>query len=297
MDGLILISSPVVSQACPGIHRQRPDVEKDGDLNAGLLDERLALKWVEDNNHLFGGSRDKMLNQGKKGSKAPFAQVITQSPAFIPTFQAPKSAYSESLEALNVTSLAEARQASSEAVIAANARQIGAALVTIYIYGPVIDHKVIPAHPYALFEAGHFDKSRSIPALPKVEQEYLANRLYPPRFDGELGCIDQGSRQMALWGEVVIDCNFLGINKVKKGKSYAYPLSATPGLHTQDLNYTFNDPQGPASKLVAQGILQAALTSFVVNGIPEDGRSIYKFRCWRVKQIIVSIREDSAKIV
>ncbi|KAH7182156.1 Alpha/Beta hydrolase protein [Fusarium sp. MPI-SDFR-AT-0072] len=154
-----------------------PDAENDGDLNAGLLDQRLALKWVQDNIFLFGGSRGKVTIMGVSSgggsvlfhmlNAAPFAQAIIESPALFPTVAPPKSAYSGFLEALKVTNLAETREASSEAVIAVNARQIGTAPAATYTRGPVRNYRLIPDYPYALFKASQFNKSVKVLAADK----------------------------------------------------------------------------------------------------------------------------------
>lgn len=134
------------------------EIEKDGNLNAGLLDQKFALQWVQDNIHLFGGNKERVTLMGESAGGGSvlfhmtanhgkdsglFSQAIPQSPATIPTMQVVKDGYSKFLSYLNVTSLEEARAADTKAVIAANAAQIGAAPTTTYIFGPVIDGKYI----------------------------------------------------------------------------------------------------------------------------------------------------------
>ncbi|VUC31343.1 unnamed protein product [Clonostachys rosea] len=153
-----------------------PEVQQDGDLNAGLLDQRLALQWVQDNIHLFGGSRDKVTVMGESAGggsvllhmagspdstsiKAPFAQAIVQSPALVSNLQAPESGYSRFLSQLNVSSLADARKLPSETIIRGNADNLASAPDTTYIYTPVFDSKTAPDTLYNSFKKGAFDKS------------------------------------------------------------------------------------------------------------------------------------------
>jgi carboxylesterase type B len=67
-------------------------VQADGALNAGLLDQRLGLEWVQNSIHLFGGSAEKVTVIGEsagggailmqtaayagRNGSAPFSQVI-----------------------------------------------------------------------------------------------------------------------------------------------------------------------------------------------------------------------------
>ncbi|KAL6900031.1 Alpha/Beta hydrolase protein [Trichoderma evansii] len=298
-----------------------PDVEKDGNLNAGLLDQKFALQWVQDNIHLFGGSKERVTLMGEsagggsvlfhmtadhgKGSGL-FSQAIPQSPATIPTMQVVEDSYSQFLSYLNVTSLEEARAADTKAVIAANAAQIGAAPTTTYIFGPVIDGKYITDSPTKLIKEGIFDKSvkilaghnmfegafffdpnvttndefstwinRSFAGLTSQDVTHLATSLYPPKYDGSLGYVDMDTRQMKLWSEAVIDCNYYWIGQGVQDKGYAllhfegYEFGISPGFHIQDLKYTFNDPTSPAPWPKAQDALQEAIVTFVQGGVPE----------------------------
>ena len=189
---------------------------------------------------------------GGNGASTPFSQVIAQSPGIVPTTAQPETALKDFLSLLNVTTLAEARNLSSEALIQANAKQIEAAPWSSYIYGPVVDGDIVPESPAKLLASGKFDKSvkmltghnsfeggffldpaveseasfkewlqSAIANLSSSHVDYLAEQLYPPTFDGSLGYTDQASRQIALFGEAVFDCNALSLNEGFGSQSYA----------------------------------------------------------------------------
>ncbi|KAF5618588.1 carboxylesterase family [Fusarium sp. NRRL 52700] len=170
------------------------EVLADGDANAALLDQRLALQWVQDNIHLFGGSKHHVTIMGESGggssvlhhliaagaskdglkgscnpAKKLFQQAISQSPADVPVATGdPDELYKEFLSILEADNLDDARSMSSAAVIAANAAQVAAFPHTNYVHAPIVDHDTSFGPVIKSLREGKFDKSVKVMAAHNI---------------------------------------------------------------------------------------------------------------------------------
>ncbi|KAL7815507.1 alpha/beta-hydrolase [Trichoderma gracile] len=157
-----------------------PTLQHDGGTpNAGLLDQRLALEWVQEHIHLFGGDPDNVTIMGVSagggsimhhitawgGSKpAPFRRAIPQSAGIVPVpgNREQEQTFNEFLALLNVSTLNEARALPSSELMAANLKQVAAAPYGAFSYGPVVDGTFVPGMPSKLFLQGAFAKDIEI---------------------------------------------------------------------------------------------------------------------------------------
>lgn len=205
---------------------------------------------------------------GLKGP-APFQQAIPQSPAFllVPGNLQQEETFQAFLTLLNVSTIEEARQLPTSALVVANLIQVANSSYGAFTYGPVVDGLFAPALPGKLLLQGSYDKNVNVmvghnadegllftspfvtnntgydsyltvsfPAINPAIVDYIANVLYPPVFDGSYPYTSQIGRTVLTISESSFTCNTVYLDHAFANKTYSYQFSVPPALHGQGMS-------------------------------------------------------------
>ncbi|KAE8452254.1 hypothetical protein EG329_000954 [Mollisiaceae sp. DMI_Dod_QoI] len=170
-----------------------PIFEESGTPNVGLLDQRLALDWVQKYIHLFGGNRRRVTVMGESSGassimhhitayggkqgvgKLPFQQAILQSPSMHNPTKSPileDKLFKSFLDAANVTTIDEARNLSSEALQIANKKIISSSAFGLYTFQPTVDGNYITDILSRSLLRGEFDPTIRVLAAHNSDEGY-----------------------------------------------------------------------------------------------------------------------------
>ncbi|PYI00090.1 carboxylesterase family protein [Aspergillus ellipticus CBS 707.79] len=240
----------------------------------------------------------------------PFHQAIIQSPVWYPqSTQQQESARRQFLELLNVTSIEEARSLESNQLIAANAEQIAStSAYGTFTYGPVVDGTFAPDLPSRIlldpsFKWKHLRVLSShtsdeglafippagmnssayesiieayFPGLLPETMGNISQTLYPPVYNSSSPQNPEYGSPMERASLTVSDaffqCKNLYLNTIFN-TTYAYVFNMPPGLHAQDIPFTFYNHSVPdvEAEFFDEDLaltMQDHIVSFVREGVP-----------------------------
>ncbi|KAK9342997.1 Alpha/Beta hydrolase protein [Lipomyces starkeyi] len=154
--------------------------------NGGILDQRLAMEWVQEYIHLFGGDPNQVTIMGESsgggsvlyhitayggnGGKLPFQTGIFQSPATNQPLKRAQQrdiyqktlAEASSVSSSRISTVQELKSLSFENLYATNYMVVGNSDYGSFTYNPGPDGFYVPDFPSRLLSEGRFDHSISI---------------------------------------------------------------------------------------------------------------------------------------
>jgi cholinesterase len=248
---------------------------------------------------------------GANGS-APFSQAIMQSPGFSPvagdaqqeaTFSSVLS-QAQSLISTDITDISALRALDFTTLAALNSIVVARSTpYGTFTFGPAVDGVFVPAMPGKLLLEGKFDPSVNVmvghnsnegltftspflntealleanlaTVLAGASNEtidYMLDTLYPAVYDGTYSYTSLFERASLITAEMSFTCNTRFLDLAYNNETYSYYFTVPPGLHGEDIAYTFFNgdtstlDDGLAVNATVATALQNYITNFAMSG-------------------------------
>ncbi|CZS91749.1 probable cholinesterase [Rhynchosporium agropyri] len=243
---------------------------------------------------------------GVNGS-APFSQAIMQSPGFSPipgdaqqveTYHSVLS-QAQALISPDIRDVASLRDLDFKTLAALNSIVVArSSPYGTFSFGPTVDGTFVPKLPGVLLSEGKFDSSVNVMVShnsnegltftsPFLQSEaavatnlkavfqtatndtisYILNTLYPAVYDGTYPYDSIYSRATLITSEISFTCNTRFLNLAFQNETYAYYFTVPPGLHGEDIQYTFfnGDTTTLNNGLPVQPAIATAMQKYITN--------------------------------
>ncbi|PVI01297.1 carboxylesterase family protein [Periconia macrospinosa] len=227
----------------------------------------------------------------------PFQQAISQSPVWIPlpSSNLQEVRFQEYLAAANVSSLAQLRSLPSNALMVANTALVSRSTHRQFTFGPAVDGDYVTQDPKQLLSHGQFDHSVRLlashasnegkdfgppnvtsdadynhfirdfyPSADDKALEHIRTNLYPPVSNTSIYRNNSGRAALTI-SDSILDCNVATLSSAYGDRGYEYLFAIPPGVHTQDLPYTFYHQGSNASAVVANSTVARAIQEYLIS--------------------------------
>ncbi|KAJ3852552.1 Alpha/Beta hydrolase protein [Lentinula lateritia] len=278
------------------------EVKEDGDLNAGLLDQDFALRWVQTHILQFGGAGSVLQHiVAQEGRTSPqlFRGAITSS-TFLPSQymfndSVPELLYSEVVSQAQCTtaddSLACLRTVDAATLGTINSDINAGGFFGTFLFVPVVDGTFITKRPTEVLKQGTVNGKALLSITNANEGTIFVNQTAPitnvslyastlfPKFGSQAGVAAQLYANLGtplqqddlVMGESIFICPTYYLLNSFPDSGWKGEFAVPPATHGADVVYYFTSQGTPGfNNTDFLAAFQAAFMSFVISQDPND---------------------------